>query len=80
MSTVLSHTPELFSNGFQRSFRRVTTTFVFPYEGKTFLFLRVRKVYKDGGMVDGGEEFFEDVRRGDGEGGGVDAGVAADGG
>ena len=31
-------------------------------------------------MVDGGEEFFEDVRRGDGEGGGVDAGVAADGG
>ena len=80
MSTILSHTPELFSNGLQRGCRRVTTTFAFPYEGKPFLFLRVRKVYKDGGMVDGGEEFFEDVCRGDGEGGGVDAGVAADGG
>ena len=30
-------------------------------------------------MVDGGEKFFEDIRRGDGEGGRVDAGVAADG-
>ena len=32
-----------------------------------------------GGMVDGGEKFFKDIRRSDGEGGRVDAGVAADG-